>query len=302
MYIETKAKVESLLQDADYVSFTTDIDKVVAVLKDNARNLTLGREKTGFGHLPCLAHTLQLVVKDGLLNAKLMTNLVALCRRIVSSFKYSPQACKVLKKAQTLVGCKAHRLVKDGRTYVIEFNPAHLLRKNQAVSLASSGLKFFFTVETNKAHQLFDRATFTVSSSEVCISEVIPIINSILQQLQVPPPAGFGLQGIVKDLLASLKMRCGQVRGIWLYTAATLLDPGFKGKVFSDRRYLDTSVESVEKAAVSASQSLWNLYSGKITLHEPCVHQQLMKLKHTYRSLLILMSLPTRRTNNTCPD
>ncbi|KAJ8885493.1 hypothetical protein PR048_011691, partial [Dryococelus australis] len=133
--------------------------------------------------------------------------------------------------------------------------------------------------------KLFDRATFAVSSSNVCISEVIPIINSILQQLQVPPPAGFGLQGMVNDLLASLKMRCGQVEEIWLYTAATLLDPCFKGKVFSDRIYLDTakislqqeaekivfhsncaedeklSVETMEKAVGSRTQSMWNLYS-----------------------------------------
>ncbi|KAJ8886274.1 hypothetical protein PR048_012483, partial [Dryococelus australis] len=114
--------------------------------------------------------------------------------------------------------------------------------------------------------QLFDRATFIVSSlSNVCSSEVIPIINRILQQLQVPSPAGFWL-----TRHASMKMRCGQVEEIWLYTAATLLDPRYKGKVFSDRRYLDTaidfsaarsrekeffkaiSVETVEKAAGSA--------------------------------------------------
>ncbi|KAJ8871902.1 hypothetical protein PR048_028242 [Dryococelus australis] len=102
----------------------------------------------------------------------------------------------------------------------------------------------------------------------------------------VPPPAGFDLQGMVNDLLASLKMCRGQIEEILLYTAATLLDPRFKDKVFSDRIYLDTakislqqdaekivfqsncaedeklSVETVEKAAGSHTQSMWNLYSA----------------------------------------
>ncbi|KAJ8869984.1 hypothetical protein PR048_028995 [Dryococelus australis] len=123
--------------------------------------------------------------------------------------------------------------------------------------------------------QVFYTATFTVSSSHVRIPEVIPIINSIIQQLQVPQPVGFGLQGMVNDLVASLKMHCEQVEEMWLYTASTLLDPHFKGKIFSDRRYLDTAnislncaedeklpVETVGKAAQSGSQSMWNLNSA----------------------------------------
>ncbi|KAJ8888521.1 hypothetical protein PR048_008012, partial [Dryococelus australis] len=168
----------------------------------------------------------------------------------------------------------------------MEFNPAYdrLIEQKQAAVLTSSDLKLSTQLSSlqwelmkhiSDILQLFDRATFTVSSSNVCILEVIPIINSILQMLQVPPPAGFGLKGMVNDLLASLKMR-----------SVTLLDPRFKGKVFSNRRYLNTakislqqeakkiafqsncaddeklSVETVEKVAGSGSQSIWNLYSA----------------------------------------
>lgn len=234
-------------------------DKVVAVLRDNARNLTLGLEKTGFSHLPCLAHTLQLVVKDGLLNAKLVTNLVGTCRRIVGSFKHSSQACKVLKKAQTLVGCKPHRLIQDEPTrWNSTLHMIDRLIEQQALVLASSDLKLSNQLTSSQWElmkqisnilQLFNKATFTVSSSSVCISEMIPIVNSIIQQLQVAPPSGLGLQGMVNDLLTSLRMRCGQVEETDLYTAATLLDPRFKGKVFSSKSLLDRAKTALEQEA-----------------------------------------------------
>ncbi|KAJ8872188.1 hypothetical protein PR048_025790 [Dryococelus australis] len=44
-------------------------------------------------------------------------------------------------------------------------------------------------------------------------------------------------------------MHCGQVEEIWLFTATTLLDPHFKGKVFSDRTYLDTAEISLQQEA-----------------------------------------------------
>ncbi|KAJ8865555.1 hypothetical protein PR048_033075 [Dryococelus australis] len=162
--------------------------------------------------------------------------------------------------------------------------------------------------------QLFVCATFTVSSSNVCISEVILVINSILKQLQVPPPVGFGLQGMVNDLLASLTMRCEQVEEIWLYTAATLLDPCFKGKIFSDRIYLDTAKISLqheaEKIVFQSNcaedeklKSMWKLYSTimKNNSSQDVVHQQLMKLKHTYVQEP-LGPPDTGRMNTTCPD
>ncbi|KAJ8866724.1 hypothetical protein PR048_032585 [Dryococelus australis] len=82
--------------------------KVVAVVRDNGRNITAGLEMSSFEHIPCLAHTLQLVLKDRLLGSEIVTNLLSQCRRLVWRFKLSAHATKILKKCQMTTEVPLH--------------------------------------------------------------------------------------------------------------------------------------------------------------------------------------------------
>nr|CAD7608186.1 unnamed protein product [Timema genevievae] len=70
-----------------------------------------------------------------------------------------------------------------------------LLDQRPAISLAATKLNLLAELSTSQWDliakvvnilQVFDKATFAVSTSSVCASEIIPIINSTLLELQKP--------------------------------------------------------------------------------------------------------------------
>ena len=87
------------------------MDKIVAVIHDNGRNVVSAMTLGKFPHLPCVAHTLQLVLKEGLFSSKNIENLIALCRQLVGSFKHSSKSTKILKAAQKHLSLPQHRLI-----------------------------------------------------------------------------------------------------------------------------------------------------------------------------------------------
>lgn len=70
---------------------TRKIDKtrVHAVIRDKARNMTKAMMDSGLASFGCMAHTLQLAVHDGVFSQHSITDVVAICRKIVG---HSPLA------------------------------------------------------------------------------------------------------------------------------------------------------------------------------------------------------------------
>ena len=69
------------------------LEKLNVVVRDIDSALEVGK----FSNIPCLAHTLQLVVKDGCLDNERISLLTATCRRIVGHFKHSVRSYKLLR-------------------------------------------------------------------------------------------------------------------------------------------------------------------------------------------------------------
>lgn len=67
----------------------------------------------GVGSYGCFAHSLQLVVHDGVLSQRIVGDLLAVCRRIVGHFKRSTKALDKLKDIQQSLGVPNHRLKQD---------------------------------------------------------------------------------------------------------------------------------------------------------------------------------------------
>ena len=64
-------------------------EQVHQFLRDNAANMVKAMQDGSFDDFGCFAHTLQLVVHDGVLSQSAVGNALAVCRHIVGHFKRS---------------------------------------------------------------------------------------------------------------------------------------------------------------------------------------------------------------------
>ena len=78
-------KISEILQ-----SWGISSDRIHVILRDNGSNMIRAMKDGDLPNLGCFAHTLQLVVHDGVLAQQAVINLLAICRQIVGHFKHYP--------------------------------------------------------------------------------------------------------------------------------------------------------------------------------------------------------------------
>ena len=69
----------------------------MCVLRDNAANMIAGMHVANVPSLPCLAHTLQLIIKDGVLLQPAVQQLLSCARSIVGHYHRSNVAFQTFK-------------------------------------------------------------------------------------------------------------------------------------------------------------------------------------------------------------
>lgn len=95
--------------------------RVHVILRDNASNMRAAMEDMGVPSLGCFAHTLQLVVHEGLISQRSVSDALANGRKIVTHFKHSQVAQSRLEDMQKeMQGAEAQatprRLIQDVQT------------------------------------------------------------------------------------------------------------------------------------------------------------------------------------------
>ncbi|XP_046559942.1 E3 SUMO-protein ligase ZBED1-like [Haliotis rubra] len=92
-----------------------EIEYVCGLTTVNASNMTVAARATGFPHVRCFAHTLQLAVHDALkLNA--IDNVIIHARKLVSYFSKSVLATQELEDVQKRLGRMVKHVVNDVTT------------------------------------------------------------------------------------------------------------------------------------------------------------------------------------------
>ncbi len=227
-------------------------DKVVAVVTDNAANIVAAVRLNGWKHIPCFAHTLNLVVQDALTADPILSVIQKKCRDIVTYFHRSCKATERLTSIQVRLNLPDHKLVQDVST---RWNSTFLMferiiEQNEAVvttlCLLNRSEMCLGEDEVSKIKQAvtllqpFEAATRELSADKyVSLSKVIPIAKS-LQQLTVTASSASSLS-LGQLLVTQMDRRFLNIESNPLLASACLLDPRFKKVAFADTCALDAA-------------------------------------------------------------
>ena len=240
-------------------------DKVCCIVTDNASNMLAAARMTGWRHVPCFAHSLNLIVQEAIENDEELSELRQKCRNIVTYFKQSIKARDKLSEVQKQMGGDEKKLIRD---VVTRWNSSYymfqsLIEEYQAVNdtfcfldhsqLCLSSSEIDALKDACKMLQHFERATREISADKyLSISKVIPLARS-LQRATIQCSSS---RGRLKDeLVRSMAKRFTGLESHYSLAVSTLLDPRFKKIGFGDPSAYNNTVQrlTAEVAAIVAT-------------------------------------------------
>lgn len=83
-------------------------DRVALMFQDSGENIVKGRRLAELPDLSCTAHTLQLVVHDGLSSQRCVIDVIAMLKNCVTHFHHSVLAKQHLQNIQRELGLPEH--------------------------------------------------------------------------------------------------------------------------------------------------------------------------------------------------
>lgn len=241
-------------------------NKVVAFITDNGVNIVkavtnvYGKNK----HLPCFAHTLNLVAskpfdnKDGLEEAK---NLLTAVKDITTYFKHNTNAADSLRKAQD------HKIKPLGliQSVCTRWNSVfYQLERFVELSeiIAPILLKYPKAPTMLTAQQLelirdlinilrpLEVITKEISrEGYVTASKIIPIVSCLTETYNTMKTGAMNIGAKTRILIVdALKKRFGNIEQVHLLAAATILDPRFKKIHFADHVACSRAISRINTA------------------------------------------------------
>ena len=170
-------------------------DTVVALVTDNASNMVAVARLTGWKHIPCFAHTLNLIVQAALSSDPVMADLKTKCKSTVTFFHQSTKASDKLMEVQQQIGNSEVKLVQEVEARwnsffymfkrVLEQKRKRLLPPFVYLEKNEKCLSAAELEQLSKAIailQPFETATTKLSAETyVSVSKIIPIARSLQQ-------------------------------------------------------------------------------------------------------------------------
>lgn len=152
-----------------------------------------GLRDAGIPNIPCLVHTLQLVVKDGCLAQPAVVDLTAKAHKLVGHYKHSNITLQSFLKIQEQLGLSPKRLIQDEP---MRWNTTfYMLQRliELKVAITAAGAVFDVPVElsnpnwtlTEKNFQVYEEATREASGIIATAGVIIPVVNSIMHSLEI---------------------------------------------------------------------------------------------------------------------
>ncbi|XP_063931157.1 zinc finger BED domain-containing protein 4-like [Zophobas morio] len=283
-----------------------DLSKVSAVVTDNGANIVkavtdlFGKNK----HLPCFAHTINLVVTKSL-GEEPLKNIIEAVKSIITFFKQSVTANDDFKKMQP--ADKFLKLIQSVPTrwnsiyYMIErfinvkdYVAPVLLRHRKAPRIVSAE-EIDILKELIILLQPFEEVTKEISGQGyVTSSKVIPMVNCVLKKLNTLLP--MTSEGILlkHNIIKEMEKRFSKIEEVKLLAISTILDPRFKKIHFDKPTACAQATSDINKCLFEDNghetethlpQKIKNTESPSIWIfHEQLIQQN--EIPHSSRSSL----------------
>lgn len=217
-----------------------DTERVVLVLRDSGANMIKGMRLTEVPDLSCSAHTLQLVVNDGINSQRAVMDIVAKLKSSATHFNHSILAKQRLKDIQKELDLPQHRIIQSVPTRwnsTLHMLESMLEQKRALTVYAGEHGKISiltadqWTLVGNLIDTLspLEQVTLEMSRSDSSISCIIPSITVLKMLLEVEGAKARGIKTLRDTMLDSLKARFENADNTKCLVLATLLDPRYKG-------------------------------------------------------------------------
>ncbi|XP_067252965.1 zinc finger BED domain-containing protein 4-like [Chanodichthys erythropterus] len=222
-------------------------ERVHVVLRDNARNMVKAMMEFGVTCLPCMAHSLQLAVNDGVLSQRSVADVVAVGRRIIGHFKHSQLAYSRLADVQKELGMSVKRLQQDiaTRWNSTFYMMRSLVEQKRALGAYAADFELPATLTANQWGIIenmitllapFEQLTRDISSAEASAADVIPAVVALTRLLGRPNDMDRGVQTTKTTLLEAVNHRFNGMHCEALYSVATMLDARYKDRYFDEEK------------------------------------------------------------------
>ncbi|XP_054091451.1 zinc finger BED domain-containing protein 4-like isoform X2 [Zeugodacus cucurbitae] len=284
--------------------FSIDEKQVMAVVTDNGANIVKAVHDS-FGkkrHIPCFAHTLNLVCENSL-NDPEVNAVVVKCKKIVKWLKRSVKANDDLRNMQAAAGVAEGKMLKpilDVKTrwnstyYMLErfiklcsYINQILLNYSDAPVMITSKEKDDI-IEILSVLRPLEAMTVQLSGEQrATLSQVIPLVHCGREQIvriTAKQPVAEQLKDVV---LNQFDRRFGYIEHSFLLAASTLLDPRFKIIHFKDPlalspviKFLRTEITVADDTMETGSESSVESVENEFDLwapHKTLVHKRRRK-------------------------
>lgn len=217
-----------------------DVERVVLVLRDSGANMIKAMRLAEVPDLSCTAHTLQLVVNDGINSQRAVADIAAKLKSSATHFNHSVLAKQRLREIQKELDLPQHRIIQSVPTrwnstlHMLE----SMLEQRRALTVYA-GEHGKISVLTADQWTLVDnliatlspleQVTLEMSRSDSTISCVIPCITVLKMLLEAEGPKTRGIGTLRDTMLKSLKGRFDKAETTRCLVLATILDPRYKG-------------------------------------------------------------------------
>lgn len=216
-------------------------NKVVAIVTDNASNISNAVRQLHYRHVGCFAHSINLVVQNSLEN---ISEIVTKVKKIVEFFKRSSNALVKLNSTQTQMGLPTLKLKQD---CVTRWNSTFDMLK-RIISIKDAVISTLAVLQTEIAVltpaewdkvekaidvlQIFNEVTIEVSSEKtVSASKIIVLVSSMFQTMETYTndiSLPFEVNQMAISLKNQLRKRFGEIEESEIIAQASILDPRFK--------------------------------------------------------------------------